>query len=84
MEKFEQVVSPIIDKCLGPRCSSYGYRYSEIVRSLMTVYFCGGSRVEDVSNHLLSHLGLHPFLRTCSSRIASRHLVARGRVATFY
>ena len=33
----------------------------------MCVYFCGGACVEDVSNHLMGHLSLHPLLRTCSS-----------------
>jgi hypothetical protein len=33
----------------------------------MAVYFCGGNCIEDISNHLLSHLSLHPSLRTCSS-----------------
>lgn len=41
--------SLIIDQALGQRCRSIiGYQYSEIVRSLMSVYFCGGSCVEDV------------------------------------
>ena len=67
MEKFERLVSPIIDKTLGIRCTAFGYQYSEIIRSLACVYFCGGSCVEDVSSHLSAHLNLHPFLRTCSS-----------------
>ena len=33
----------------------------------MSVYFCGGSHVEDVTTHLMNHLSLHPTLRTCSS-----------------
>ena len=50
------------------RCSSIiWYQYSEIVRSLMSVYFCGGSCVEDVTSHLMRHLSYHPMLRTCSS-----------------
>lgn len=67
MEKFQQELGPVIDKCLGQRCISFGYQYSEIIRSLMSVYFCGGSCIEDISNHLLPHLSLHPSLRTCSS-----------------
>ena len=46
---------------------SSGYQYSEIIRSLMSVYFCGGSCVEDVTSHLMRHLSYHPTLRTCSS-----------------
>ena len=49
MEQFDSMLSPIIDQTLGQRCSSIiGYQYSEIIRSLMSVYFCGGSCVEDV------------------------------------
>ena len=33
----------------------------------MSVYFCGGSCVEDVTSHLMHHLSYHPTLRTCSS-----------------
>lgn len=43
MEKFDSMLSPVIDSTLGQRCSSiFGYQFSEIVRSLMSVYFCGG------------------------------------------
>ena len=67
MEQFDSMLSPIIDKTLGHRCSSIiGYQYSEIVRSLMSVYFCGGSCVEDVTSHLMRHLSYHPMLRICS------------------
>ena len=52
MEQFDSMLSPIIDRTLGQRCRSIiGYKYSEIVRSLMSVYFCGGSCVEDVTLH---------------------------------
>ena len=33
----------------------------------MSIYFCGGSCIEDVTTHLMNHLSLHPTLRTCSS-----------------
>ena len=41
-ECFSRFVSPVIDKELGLRSSSYGYQYSEIVDALSCVYFCGG------------------------------------------
>ena len=67
MKQFDSMLSPIIDQTLGQRCRSIiGYQYSEIVRSLMSVYFCGGSCVEDVTSHLMRHLSCHPMLRTCS------------------
>ena len=67
MEQFDSTLSPVIDSTLGLRCWSFGYQYSEIIRSLMSIYFCGGSCIEDVTTHLMNHLSLHPTLRTCSS-----------------
>ena len=68
MEQFDSMLSPIIDQTLGQRCRSIiGYQYSEIIRSLMSVYYCGGSCVEDVTSHLMRHLSYNPTLRTCSS-----------------
>ena len=67
MEQFTSLLSSTIDSTLGLRCKLYGYQYSEIIRSLLCVYFCGGSCVEDVTTHLMSHLSLHPTLRTCSA-----------------
>ena len=53
MEQFYSMLSPIIDQTLGQGCRSIiGYQYSEIIRFLMSVYFCGGSCVEDVTSHL--------------------------------
>ena len=55
MEKFDRMFSHTIDSTLGLRSKVYGYQYSEIIRSLMCVYFCGGSCVEDVSSHLMEN-----------------------------
>lgn len=49
MSAFEALLSPTIDSVLGKRGGSHGYSYSEIIRSLMCVYFCGGSCTEDVT-----------------------------------
>ena len=67
VEQFDSTLSSVIDSTLGLRCRSFGYRYSEIIRSLMSIYFCGGSCIEDVTTHLMNHLSLHPTLHTCSS-----------------
>ena len=67
MEQFDSTLSSVIDSTLGLRCRLFGYQYSEIIRSLMSIYFCGGSCIEDVTTHLMNHLSLHPTLRTCSS-----------------
>ena len=49
MSAFEALLSPTIDSVLGKRRGSHGYSYSEIIRSQMCVYFCGGSCTEDVT-----------------------------------
>ena len=41
MEKFDRILSPVIDNVLGQRSKTFGYQYSEIIRSLMCVYFVG-------------------------------------------
>ena len=54
MEQFDSTLSSIIDSTLGLRSKQYGYQYSEIIRSLMSIYFCGGSCIEDVTTHLFN------------------------------
>ena len=51
MEQFDSTLSSVIDSTLGLRCRSFGYQYSEIIRSLMSIYFCGGSCIENVASH---------------------------------
>ena len=58
MEQFDSTLSYVIDTTLGLRCRLYGYQYSEIIRSLMSIYFCGGSCIEDVTTHLMLVLNL--------------------------
>ena len=52
MEKFDHHLGPVVDGEFGFRCTTFGYQYSEIARSLMSVYFCGGDCIEDVTSHL--------------------------------
>ena len=42
MEQFDALLAQTIDSTLGLKCTLYGYQYSEILRSLMCVYLCGG------------------------------------------
>ena len=37
MEQFDSTLSSVIDSTLGLRCKSFGYRYNEIIRSLMSM-----------------------------------------------
>ena len=39
MQQFDRSLSQVIDSTLGVRCKFYGYQYSEILRSLMCIYF---------------------------------------------
>ena len=43
MDSFDRVLSGVVDSTLGLRSKLIGYQYSDIIRSLMCVYFCGGS-----------------------------------------
>lgn len=40
-------IERLIDAELGLRVKAFGYQYSEIVRTMMCTYLCGGDRVED-------------------------------------
>ena len=42
MEQFDSMLSSVIDSTLGVRYRLFGYLYSETIRSLMSIYFCGG------------------------------------------
>ena len=58
MEQFDALLAQTIDSTLGLRCTMFGYQYSEILRSLMCVYLCGGSCIEDVTTHLMKHFSI--------------------------
>ena len=73
MDSFDRVLSGVVDSTLGLRSKLIGYQYSEIIRSLMCVYFCGGSCIEDVTTHLMSHLSLHPILCVFVAIFAALH-----------
>ena len=40
MEKIDRYIGPVIDGGLGLLCTTFGYQYSEIARSLMSVPPC--------------------------------------------
>ena len=39
MEQFNSTLSYVIDSTLGLKCRLFGYLYSEIIRSLMSIVF---------------------------------------------
>ena len=47
MDEFNRVLSGIVNSTLGFRCKLFGYQNSEIIRSIMCVYFCGSTCIED-------------------------------------
>ena len=55
MKQFDAFLAQTIDSTLGSRCTLFGYQYSEILRSMMCVYLCGGSCLEDISTHLIKY-----------------------------
>jgi hypothetical protein len=55
MKQFDALLAQTIDSILGLRCTLFDYQHSEILRSLICVYLCGGSCLEDISTHLIKH-----------------------------
>ena len=55
MKQFDAFLAQTIDSTLGLRCTLFDYQHSEILRSLICVYLCGGSCLEDISTHLIKH-----------------------------
>ena len=64
MELFNALLAQTIDSTLELRCTLFGYQYSEILRSLMCVYLCGGSCNEDVTTHIMKHLKIETATQT--------------------
>ena len=58
-------IERLIDTELGLRAKTFGYQYSEIMRTMMCNYICGGDRMEDIK---IFHPGIEqmPGMRLCS------------------
>ena len=56
-----------VNHILAKRDNSAWPKGAKLSGFSMSIYFCGGSCIEDVTTHLMNHLSLHPTLRTCSS-----------------
>lgn len=63
MGQFDALLSGVIGSTQGLRSKTLGYQYSEIFRSLMCVFLCGGSCTEDISTHLIHFLFRPPRLK---------------------
>lgn len=45
-------LSQLIDKELGKRQSTKGYTYSNVIKNLSNVFYCGGDCAEDIQTHV--------------------------------
>jgi len=58
-------IMPHVDGYLGRRSRLTGYQYSEILLAMMSNFFCGGNRTEDI-NVLKKKMPRHPAFKICS------------------
>ena len=64
----------LIDNQLGIRCKPYGFSYSDIIKNLMNVFFCGGDCAEDIQTHLRNTL-----LSIPDNNVPSADTILRGK-----
>ena len=66
-------ISQLIDNELGSRVKTVGYSYSDILKNLLSVFYCGGNCAEDIQIHLGQHLKSIP-----GNKVPSADTVLRG------
>ena len=49
LDKFDRILSSVIDSHLGLRSTLTGYQYSEIIRAVFSVFCCGS--MAEYSHH---------------------------------
>ena len=52
LDRFDRILSSVIDSHLGLRSKLIGYQYSEIIRAVFSVFCCGGDCMEDLNLYL--------------------------------
>ena len=52
LDKFDSILSSVIDSHLGLRSRLIGYQYSEIIRAVFSFFCCGGDCMEDLNLYL--------------------------------
>ena len=67
LDKFDSILSSVIDSHLGLRSNLVGYQYSEIIRAVFSVFFCGADCMEDINLYLKDILTERPHTRVPSS-----------------
>ena len=60
LDKFDRILSSVIDSHLGLRSKLIGYQYSEIIRAVFSVFCCGGDCMEDLNLYLKDVLTERP------------------------
>ena len=73
LDKFDRILSSVIDSHLGLRSKLIGYQYSEIIRAIFSVFCCGGDCMEDLNLYLKDVLAERPH-----TRVPSADTVLRG------
>ena len=74
LDKFDSILSSVIDSHLGLRSTLTGYQYSEIIRGIFSVFCCGGDCMEDLNLYLKDVLTERPHTRVPSAdTCAARH-----------
>ena len=73
LDKFDRILSSVIDSHLGLRSKLIGYQYSEIIRAVFSVFCCGGDCMEDLNLYLKDVLTERPH-----TRVPSADTVLRG------
>ena len=73
LDKFDRILSSVIDSHLGLRSTQTGYQYSEITRAVFSVFCCGGTCMEDLNLYLKDTLTERP-----QTRVPSADTVLRG------
>ena len=73
LDRFDRILSSVIDSHLGLRSKLIGYQYSEIIRAVFSVFCCGGDCMEDLNLYLKDVLTERPH-----TRVPSADTVLRG------
>ena len=63
LDKFDRILSSVIDSHLGLRSTLIGYQYSEIIRAVFSVFFCGSDCMEVLNLYLKDVLTECPHTR---------------------
>ena len=79
LDKFDRILSSVIDSHLGLRSKLIGYQYSEIIRAVFSVFCCGGDCMEYLNLYLKDVLAERPHTRIPSADTVLRGIAAHGR-----